>query len=190
MGTKRVAQQRLQWPAQWTGRPSSHTFPPALGPSASPSLLRLTVIDQPPTPSRNCQLGRAYFFDPQAFRLTDGSWEDLVVPSICSHLYSRHAKSTAIAFFSCVFIRVALLRASRFELAPRLSPICPGCSSSLALLDAAPPPYLNSFRRRRRRRCPGSPVPSVIPMSWDLLQRFFESDVFNSNPFLPVSYLS
>jgi hypothetical protein len=27
-------------------------------------------------------------------------------------------------------------------------------------------------------------------MSWDLLQRFLESDVFNSNPFLPVSYLS
>ncbi|KAG6005060.1 hypothetical protein E4U21_000516 [Claviceps maximensis] len=27
-------------------------------------------------------------------------------------------------------------------------------------------------------------------MSWDLLQRFIESDVFNSNPFLPVSYLS
>ncbi|KAH6694023.1 phosphatidylinositol 4-kinase PIK1 [Plectosphaerella plurivora] len=27
-------------------------------------------------------------------------------------------------------------------------------------------------------------------MSWDLLQRFFESDVFNSNPFLSVSYLS
>ncbi len=107
MGTKRVAQQRLQWPAQWTGRPSSHTFPPALGPSASPSLLRLTVIDQPPTPSRNCQLGRAYFFDPQAFRLTDGSWEDLVVPSICSRLYSRHAKSTAIAFF-LVFSFVSL----------------------------------------------------------------------------------
>ncbi|KAH7143991.1 kinase-like domain-containing protein [Dactylonectria macrodidyma] len=27
-------------------------------------------------------------------------------------------------------------------------------------------------------------------MSWDLLQRFLESDVFNSNPFLSVSYLS
>ncbi|KAK5989128.1 Phosphatidylinositol 4-kinase pik1 [Cladobotryum mycophilum] len=27
-------------------------------------------------------------------------------------------------------------------------------------------------------------------MSWDLLQRFLESDVFNSNPFLAVSYLS
>ncbi|OAA53421.1 phosphatidylinositol 4-kinase PIK1a [Cordyceps fumosorosea ARSEF 2679] len=27
-------------------------------------------------------------------------------------------------------------------------------------------------------------------MSWELLQRFFDSDVFNSNPFLPVSYLS
>ncbi|KAI0167469.1 phosphatidylinositol 3 [Pestalotiopsis sp. NC0098] len=27
-------------------------------------------------------------------------------------------------------------------------------------------------------------------MSWDLLQRFFESDVFNQNPFLSVSYLS
>lgn len=27
-------------------------------------------------------------------------------------------------------------------------------------------------------------------MSWDLLQRFIESDVFNSNPFLSVSYLS
>ncbi|KAI6325912.1 hypothetical protein MCOR29_003618 [Pyricularia oryzae] len=27
-------------------------------------------------------------------------------------------------------------------------------------------------------------------MSWDLLQRFFDSDVFNSNPFLSVSYLS
>jgi len=27
-------------------------------------------------------------------------------------------------------------------------------------------------------------------MSWDLLQRFFESDVFNANPFLSVSYLS
>lgn len=44
-----------------------------------------------------------------------------------------------------------------------------------------------------------SPVPSplsrysdpcVTQMSWDLLQRFLESDVFNSNPFLPVSYLS
>jgi len=28
------------------------------------------------------------------------------------------------------------------------------------------------------------------PMSWDLLQRFLDSDVFNSNPFLSVSYLS
>ncbi|ATY67128.1 phosphatidylinositol 4-kinase PIK1a [Cordyceps militaris] len=27
-------------------------------------------------------------------------------------------------------------------------------------------------------------------MSWELLRRFFDSDVFNSNPFLPVSYLS
>lgn len=27
-------------------------------------------------------------------------------------------------------------------------------------------------------------------MSWDLLQRFFDSDVFNSDPFLSVSYLS
>ena len=27
-------------------------------------------------------------------------------------------------------------------------------------------------------------------MSWDLLQRFIESDVFNQNPFLSVSYLS
>ena len=36
--------------------------------------------------------------------------------------------------------------------------------------------------------------PSIIhparPMSWDLLQRFLESDVFNQNPFLSVSYLS
>ena len=27
-------------------------------------------------------------------------------------------------------------------------------------------------------------------MSWDLLKRFLESDVFNQNPFLSVSYLS
>ncbi len=27
-------------------------------------------------------------------------------------------------------------------------------------------------------------------MSWELLQRFIESDVFNQNPFLSVSYLS
>lgn len=27
-------------------------------------------------------------------------------------------------------------------------------------------------------------------MSWDLLQRFFDSDVFNQNPFLSVSYLT
>jgi len=26
-------------------------------------------------------------------------------------------------------------------------------------------------------------------MSWDLLRRFIESDVFNQNPFLSVSYL-
>ncbi|KAJ2990692.1 hypothetical protein NUW58_g2825 [Xylaria curta] len=29
-----------------------------------------------------------------------------------------------------------------------------------------------------------------VAMSWDLLQRFIESDVFNQNPFLSVSYLS
>jgi hypothetical protein len=33
-------------------------------------------------------------------------------------------------------------------------------------------------------------LPCVTQMSWDLLQRFLESDVFNSNPFLSVSYLS
>lgn len=27
-------------------------------------------------------------------------------------------------------------------------------------------------------------------MSWDLLQRFFDSEVFNQNPFLSVSYLT
>jgi hypothetical protein len=27
-------------------------------------------------------------------------------------------------------------------------------------------------------------------MSWDLLKRFIESDVFNQNPFLSVAYLS
>lgn len=27
-------------------------------------------------------------------------------------------------------------------------------------------------------------------MSWELLKRFLESDVFNQNPFLSVSYLS
>lgn len=27
-------------------------------------------------------------------------------------------------------------------------------------------------------------------MSWDLLQRFIDSDVFNQNPFLPVFYLT
>jgi len=27
-------------------------------------------------------------------------------------------------------------------------------------------------------------------MSWDLLQRFLDSEVFNQNPFLSVSYLT
>ena len=69
--------------------------------------------------------------------------------------------------------------------------------------EAPAPAPRRRRRRRRRRRPPPSPstppvphraprdVPSRrAPMSWDLLQRFLESDVFNSNPFLSVSYLS
>jgi len=38
-----------------------------------------------------------------------------------------------------------------------------------------------------------SPTPSITAgaaMSWELLKRFLESDVFNQNPFLSVAYLS
>ena len=39
-------------------------------------------------------------------------------------------------------------------------------------------------------RLDSAPTVTASPMSWDLLKRFLESDVFNSDPFLSVSYLS
>lgn len=61
------------------------------------------------------------------------------------------------------------------------------CISVLSeLLDDAPSPPVQSSSAAAPRRL----LFRVTPMSWDLLQRFLESDVFNSNPFLPVSYLS
>lgn len=49
---------------------------------------------------------------------------------------------------------------------------------------ASPPPSDPAVLFRRL------PPPQPQPMSWDLLKRFLESDVFNQNPFLSVSYLS
>ncbi|KAI6631231.1 hypothetical protein MCOR08_005972 [Pyricularia oryzae] len=72
---------------------------------------------------------------------------------------------------------------------PFLPPTPPPPSWAFHLSAEARRPYTHpDCSSRFPKKSFDTQITSV--MSWDLLQRFFDSDVFNSNPFLSVSYLS
>lgn len=115
--------------------------------------------------------------------------------SFCSSSFAHITTFIPYFFFFFSFFLSLHVRAAESSPAASVFPPPPpresharpaeSCFALRPHLDEAPPSQ------------PPSPIrllPAVqhpqSPMSWDLLQRFLESDVFNANPFLSVSYLS